>query len=210
LKKNDLCYDDIRITGKSEVRILIVRLKEKIMKKMFSVLMGFAVLMLLTSEVGAASDKAKKEPPGSVSKQSTAKQVAPPVADDKPDDIQKQYLSRLSDINFEVESAHLTLLFNFRRNKIQHAMVMNELRYRGRIPNDVQMKGQELKDEKTRTEGKIKDLKREKENLKLDALKYYNGKMPEWLSEEWQKEESRHSNNINENYTEKLREELNQ
>lgn len=178
------------------------------MKKMFSVLMGFAVLMLLTSEVGAASDKAKKQPPGSISESehSAAKQVAPPVADD----IQKQYLSRLFDINFEVESAYRTLLFNFRRDKIQHAMEMNELRYRGRIPYDVQMKGQELKDEKTRTEGKIKDLKREKENLKLDALKYYNGEMPKWLSEKWQKEESRHSNNINEDYTEKLGEELKQ
>ncbi len=49
-----------------------------------------------------------------------------------------------------------------------------------------------LENEEARTKENIKNLNRDKENLKLDALKFYNGKMPKWLSEKWQEEEANH------------------
>lgn len=152
------------------------------MKKILIVLMGFAVLILLGSDVRAASDEG--------------------------DELQRQYLVKLMKIDLGLEIAHIQLRGNFEQSKSHQKSELLELQYRGRIPHDVEMRGQELKDEEARTEENIKDLEREKENLKLDALKFYNGKMPKWLSKKWQKEETDYSKNIDENFTKKLQEEM--
>ncbi len=38
-------------------------------------------------------------------------------------------------------------------------------------------------------ERSIKELEKKEEKLKLDVNSFYNGKVPEWLSKEWDEEE---------------------
>ena len=89
----------------------------------------------------------------------------------KSDELQEQYLSRLRDINFNLKKAHLDWLYNMKM---------------GVATKDI--------------DRKIDSLKNDKENLKIDALKYYKGKLPKSLSLGWKEEELDYSNYINKNF----------
>jgi len=177
-------------------------------KKVFCIFVCFCAVVGLCGSVLAASGSKVKKPQAVTSQPETIKEANPQVEDDKPDDIQKQYLERLINTNAELKHAYLTLLKNVRLTQLQHERIMLELKYRGRVPRDVEAIGQEIKDEERRTEDKKRDLEKDKDNLKLDALKYYHGKMPNWLSQKWNEKEEKHSAYIEENYTLKLKEEL--
>lgn len=159
------------------------------MRKMATVFIGFTLfnLILFGGEVSAASDKATA---GAAS------------VDNEPDELQKQYLERLKKINYRLTNEHLTSVKNARLDMIQTKLELLKLRSLGRIPLDVKMQRQELKDEEIRTEANIRNLDEQKENLKLDVLKFYSGEMPKWLSEKWQEEENNHKNYISKMYKE--------
>lgn len=166
--------------------------------------------LILVSFLGneVRSESLRKQPLKSVSEHSIAKQEVSPVDDKNSDELQKQYFDKLWHINMAIKDEHFNQRMLSIQNKSHHKKVMLELNYRGRIPHDVEMEGQELKDRDMRTKEKINNLEREKENLKLDVLKYYNGKMPKWLLGRWQEEESRY-NKYMENYIQEMKEELN-
>ena len=173
------------------------------MKKPSCILITFALFIGFGGTLLAGDSNANK-PQVIMSQATPIKENNLPVESNKPDDIQKQYLERLSNINLELKKAYITLLLNVRQTRLQHERTMLELGYRGSIPHDVEARGQEIKDEEIRTEDKKTNLERDKANLKLDVLKYYNGKLPEWLSRKWQEEESSHSNYVDEHYTQQL------
>jgi septal ring factor EnvC (AmiA/AmiB activator) len=101
-------------------------------------------------------------------KQSKSTETITQKQNDIPDEIQEQYIKRLRDINSQLQDEHRTL-FTIRKG-------LSFDRHR-------------VEDREAKSEAKIKELEKEKDNLKLDALKYYHGKMPGWLSENWKFQE---------------------
>lgn len=108
------------------------------------------------------------------------------------DEIQQQYLKSLKIINLELDIENIAISKDYKLFKLQDERELLELNYRGKISYTAKMDRDKLENEEARTKENIKNLNRDKENLKLDALKFYNGKMPKWLSEKWQEEEANH------------------
>ena len=77
----------------------------------------------------------------------------------KNDELQKQYLDKLRDINFKLTLAH---------NHLSYETSTNEMR---------------------KINQQIDVLNKDKSDLKLDALKYYKGKLPQQLLSKWEDEE---------------------
>lgn len=130
------------------------------------------------------------------------------LKENEPDEIQKQYLKKLENMNLELEVASINEIGCFRFSEIQHKRELLDLQYRGRISRDVEKSRQELEDKKEKAKTKIEEVEKAKVDLRLDALKYYNGKMPIWLSKEWSEEESRHSKWLQEEFIPKYKQAL--
>ena len=109
------------------------------------------------------------------------------------DDIQKQYINNLSNINAELESIYPE---SFRYEKLfalNHEMKILNLKLYGKILPKTESDEIRYRDEDEKFKAKEKKLKNDKNNLKLDALKFYKGKMPTTLKKKWDQEEKRHS-----------------
>lgn len=119
-------------------------------------------------------------------------------------EIQTQYYFNLLRINTELKQQHSNLKYYYKQIRLQGEEERLELSYRGRIPYSVSVKRQKLEDDRVKAEDKIKDLEKEKDNLKLDILKYYSGSMPTYLSDKWTEEENKYGEFIKQ-YTEELR-----
>ena len=106
------------------------------------------------------------------------------------DDLQREYLTKLSAINSEIKRLCPQLLQNEERGERLDELYFLDLRaHNFKTSANQRRLEQELKDDRERYKTKIEGLKNDKDNLKLDILKYYSGKMPDWLKEEWSKEE---------------------
>ncbi len=117
-------------------------------------------------------------------------------------ELQMQYMSKLRRINLNIKNAYIDLKYNDQMLKLQQREELNELSYRGRVPRSVEEKKDKINADNKNANDKIKKLEMDKEDLKLDALKYYKGNLPAELSENWNKEESEHIDAINKILTE--------
>lgn len=108
------------------------------------------------------------------------------------DAIQKQYLSRLTDNGEAILKLESDQALNYSRLSTQRKLELLEVQYRGRVPSDVREARQKLESDDARFKEKISELEKERENLKLDALKYYRGKLPKSLDKKWGAEDQRY------------------
>ena len=106
----------------------------------------------------------------------------------KSDDIQTQYIERLSKTHHDLLELADDKITNAFKKNTQRKLETLELQYKNRVPLDLQLKRKKIDDEDIRIQAKTSDLEKSIEDLRLDALKYYKGKMPVWLKKEWEKE----------------------
>lgn len=86
--------------------------------------------------------------------------------------VEKEYTSKFRQIHFDLRTKRLDLLGIMRERQL-------DLAY-GRSSKE-----QDAKNEETRIREEISKLEQDRDNLKLDAAKYYKGKLPKSLEEEW-------------------------
>lgn len=109
-------------------------------------------------------------------------------------EIRMQYMSKLRKINYEIQLEHINLKYNDKKRDIQYREeLINDLAYRGRVPYSAEKKRDRIEDEEKYSNEHIKKLEMEKEDLKLDAIKYYKGTLPPEFSKEWNETESEHN-----------------
>lgn len=104
-------------------------------------------------------------------------------------EIRSQYIRKLLTLNSAIIRENYNLLYNYEKTALHLEEERNELAYRGRIPYVVKLKGKELEDDKNRIKSKIEELKNDKDDLRMDALKYYRGKLPLELKKAWNEQE---------------------
>ena len=109
----------------------------------------------------------------------------------EPDANQKQYLQQLIANSNEILKLEEEYITNYRRIRSQRQLEMLELKSRGRVPSNVEMDGQNLEKENARILSEQSRLEKDRENIKLDTLKFYKGKIPRWLDEKWDSEDHR-------------------
>jgi hypothetical protein len=110
----------------------------------------------------------------------------------RPDDIQTQYIEQLKTIDNDILKLYFDQEMNDAHTKTQQQMELLEVSYRGRVPLELQIKRAEIEADQTRIYSETSKLEKNRETLKLDALKYYKGQMPKWLKNAWDKEMSKY------------------
>lgn len=112
-------------------------------------------------------------------------------------EIQAQYMSKLRKINQEIRLEYINLKYNEKQRYIQNQEESNELAYRGRVPYSVEKKRDRIVEENRYINENIKKLKMGKDDLSLDAIKYYKGSLPAEFSKEWNETEAKHNEELN-------------
>ncbi|MBP7527196.1 MAG: hypothetical protein KA801_04690 [Syntrophorhabdaceae bacterium] len=106
------------------------------------------------------------------------------------DETAKQYLAKLRSIDKELVDAHRALAnYNNPQRNQNLGLPMDEILTSDGGAREKFAEKQTLRNNIARTEDKIKSLQKDVENLKLDALKHYNGRMPKNMSDAWKSEE---------------------
>ncbi len=103
--------------------------------------------------------------------------------------IQDAFYSKLLNINSELGLQHLTVLSCYEKIMLHAKEEALEISYRGYIPYDVKLKRKETEEKKKIAEKTIKDLEKDKLDLRLEILKYFNGTMPDYLFNRWYDQE---------------------
>lgn len=174
---------------------------------MKSTVIAIGIFLLLWSNADAETTKKKSQP---TKQQQSEGQTESTDSYEKfkkdmaAREIQRQYYFNLLRINGDLQQQHINIKYYYKQIRLQQQEESLELSYRGRVPYSVSSKRQKLEDDRVKSEDKIKELEKEKDNLKLDALKYYQGSMPKSLSDQWSEEEKRYSDFIKQ-YTEELK-----
>ncbi len=161
----------------------------------YSVLIFTAGLLLLGSAGGAdiagENDASKK-----MTQTQSVTQPGQPT-----DDTQKQYIDKLVRINTELRKQHAAFARNYNITRSYYEKMNSDLQWGyAEIPAYMLKNMQDLADEKSRIEGKVTELEKEKEEMKSDALSHYNGRMPDWLSQKWAEEEKNYLDYVYETY----------
>ncbi|HET6515669.1 MAG TPA: hypothetical protein VFG09_10955 [Thermodesulfovibrionales bacterium] len=109
---------------------------------------------------------------------------------DGPDKTQEEYLSRLKKINAVLRNKHSAFGKNYRLTRANRERMNSDLEWGyGELSSAMIKSLQDLEDEKVRLEAAINGLNKEKADLRADVLSFYEGKVPKWLTERWDKEE---------------------
>ncbi len=147
----------------------------------FGLLIGFEANIL-------AQDATDKKPEETKSNQVKEKNAS--AASGAFDETAKQYLAKLRSIDKELVDAHRALAnYNNPQRNQNLGLPMDEILSSDGGSREKFAEKQTLRNNIARTEDKIKSLQKDIENLKLDAFKNYNGKMPKNVSDAWKSEE---------------------
>jgi hypothetical protein len=110
--------------------------------------------------------------------------------DEPPDNIQKQFIARLKSINADLQNKHSALAKNYRLATTNQQKMNRDLRWGyGQISWAVMKSLQDLAAERSALEASVNKLEKQKEELRSEVLSSYDGKVPEWLTRQWDKEE---------------------
>ncbi len=155
------------------------------MKGLFLSIMIFGTgLVLIGNSHAADKDPVKSSPDGEKQIQGVKKQ------DELPEQTQKQYIARLERINADLRNKHSAFAQNYSLTRANNEKMNSDLQWGyGSISNQLLKSLQDLAAERTALEAAIKGLEQEKVNLRSDVLSFYGGKIPERLSQQWDKEE---------------------
>lgn len=110
--------------------------------------------------------------------------------------IEYRFMSSLRQINTQLKLEHIAITSNYETLRIQAEKENLELSFRGYIPHDVSAKRIRMEEEIKTSQQRIKELKREKNQLELDMTKYYKGSVPFTLESKWLDEELDHLNTV--------------
>lgn len=114
----------------------------------------------------------------------------------KPDEMQQTYIDSLRDNSEQLKNTYNNLELNDKKMRNQNKLEKLELDFRGYIPKETTEGRKKLEDdEQTLNTSKTK-LEQARKDLKMDAMKYYKGKLPKWLKDEWMQEEIKSSSEI--------------
>ncbi|MFI5296237.1 MAG: hypothetical protein ACHQ0Y_14585 [Thermodesulfovibrionales bacterium] len=97
-----------------------------------------------------------------------------------PDELQLQYASKMCNIARDIEVRGIRIEYAGKKAEISRNFL---LKYPHDRDNQKTLK--EAEEEGTTAEKEREKFYRDKDDLKTDALKYYQGKLPQWLSEKW-------------------------
>ena len=105
------------------------------------------------------------------------------------DETTTQYLKKFRSINSELVAAHRELYNYNHPDNTSPGIDMAEILNQKNASREAREHEQTIRDKKNKTEERIRVLQKDAENLKLDMLKYYNGKLPKHVSDAWKNEE---------------------
>jgi cytoplasmic iron level regulating protein YaaA (DUF328/UPF0246 family) len=114
----------------------------------------------------------------------------------EPDEMQQTYIDSLRDNSEQLIKTYRNLELNDLKMRNQRKLENLELDYRGKIPKEVTESGKKLEDEEKDFNTSKTKLEQARKDLKMDAMKYYKGKLPKWLKDEWMQEEIKSSSEI--------------
>jgi hypothetical protein len=161
--------------------------EEKTMKKALWMMIVFGLLIGFEADI-FAQDTMDKKP--EETKSNPVKESNASAASGAFDETAKQYLAKLRSIDRELVDAHRALAnYNNPQRNQNLGLPMDEILSSDGGSREKFAEKQTLQSNIARTEDKIKNLQRDVENLKLDVLKHYNGKMPKNVSDAWKSEE---------------------
>jgi hypothetical protein len=108
----------------------------------------------------------------------------------QPDDIQTQYIERQRTLNDDlIQMGKDQAICDIHIEMVQQLELIDAKM--GRSSLDTRIKRKEVDLEQSRINSSTQELRKNRDDLKLDALKYYKGKMPTWLKSEWDKEQKK-------------------
>jgi hypothetical protein len=169
-----------------------VRKEETPIKKLTGMLVVAG--MLLTSISYAADTMKEKNSDSMIQRQDAGQQT------DYPLDTQKAYISQLEHINSDLLKRHIILAGNYYASRLADARMKVSMERGTRIPAYVGEVLGYLSTQRANIDTEIKGLEKKKEDLKLDIDSFYKGKVPEWLSREWDEEEKEYTDSYNQIY----------
>jgi hypothetical protein len=118
-----------------------------------------------------------------------------------PDETQKQYFDKLIRINTELRNQHAAFARNYKITRTYYERMGSDMRWGyGQVPSFMLKNMQDLADQRAKIENRVVELEKEKEKMKSDAISFYGGKMPEWLSQRWTAEEKDYLDYVDEIY----------
>jgi peptidoglycan hydrolase CwlO-like protein len=115
-------------------------------------------------------------------------------------DIQKAYITQLQHINSDLLYRHTILAGNYYASRLANARMTLSMERGTRIPAYVGEVLGYLSTQRANIDAEIKELEKKKEALRLDVDSFYKGKVPEWLSKEWNEEEKEYTDSFNQIY----------
>ncbi len=115
-------------------------------------------------------------------------------------DILKAYITQLKHINSDLLKRHTILAGNYYASKLANARMKLSLERGTHIPAYVGEVLEYLSTQRINIDTEIKELEKKKENLRMDVNYFYNGKVPEWLSKNWDEEEKEYTDSFNQIY----------
>jgi hypothetical protein len=115
-------------------------------------------------------------------------------------EIQKRYITELQRINSDLLFRHTLLAGNYYAAELANGKMKRSMDRGTSIPVYVREVLENLSTQSADMEAEIKVLEKKKENLKLDVNSFYDGKVPEWLSKEWNEEEREYAESLKEIY----------
>jgi hypothetical protein len=158
-----------------------------------SLIISAVGLICIGSAHAATADTAGTSPGG--------KQLEIEKKDEPPDHIQKQFIARLKSINADLQNKHSALARNYRLATTNQQRMNSDLRWGyGQISWAVMKSLQDLAAERTALEAAVEKLDKQKDELRSEVLSSYDGKVPEWLTRQWDKEEKAYRDYVEEVY----------
>lgn len=121
------------------------------------------------------------------------KEIPAPPKSEENDEVAKQYLMMQCKINSDIEEENRKIpLHKMEVASLQEQLLLCIQTHHRAEAARVEQKQKEVYSAWDASNKRIDGLKKDKDKLKMDALKYYKGKLPGSFSKEWEKEELAH------------------
>ncbi|MDA8242331.1 MAG: hypothetical protein M0Z67_18425 [Nitrospiraceae bacterium] len=140
---------------------------------------------------GSGSSTSQEQPAGT--KQNGYGAVLDHMSEEK----QKGYLDALRRINTDLRNEYAALAKNYTAYRANYERTKYNTENRRTSPNYVLKNMQNLEAAKGSMEANVKKWEKDKEALKVEVLSFYGGKLPQWLTQEWNREEKEYTEYLN-------------
>jgi septal ring factor EnvC (AmiA/AmiB activator) len=110
---------------------------------------------------------------------------------------QTGFLTSLRRINTGLQKAYASLAKNYTAYRVNYERTKTDIQNRRSTPNYIFKNMQNLEAEKERIEAGIKLMEDEKKALEVEVRSFYQGKMPQEFTREWEREEEQYADYLN-------------